>query len=98
MDWLEVANDTEPAARPSRRAPARFARAAVTVGAAANERPHEPQHPTRPRQVPGHGCPDPAHGGSPKPPAAAIAGGVVRRRPRRLADRRIGRAPAPRPG
>ena len=37
----------EPAGRKSRRAPARFARAAVTVGAAANERPHEPQHPTR---------------------------------------------------
>src|SRR4029453_8203924 len=95
MDWLEVANDTEPAGRQSRRAPARFARAAVTVGAAAHERPNERQQPPWPPQVSGHGRPDPAHGGSPKRTAAPVAAGVVRRRPGRLADRRIRRWRAP---
>jgi hypothetical protein len=40
-DWREVANGTGPVGWQSRRAQERFARAAVTVGAAAYERPHE---------------------------------------------------------
>src|SRR5690606_30155457 len=67
------------------------ARGALPVDAAPGERAREPQGPQGARHVHGHGRADPAHGRQAERGAAGDPGGVVPRRGRRAAGRRVGR-------